>query len=166
MRCWAAFAQRISHLLFGDDVLARIGGDEFVLLLHHGVEEAFFEKLLASLRQPLLIEGQTIYLTASLGITRYPDDHVQGDVLLRHANQAMYRAKQRGRDTYHFFFSTLSRTVDCRCVTSSVSVSWMRFTMTNFACSINRRSICAARAVGVEALIAGSIPELGLLSPR
>ena len=66
-----------------------MGGDEFVLLLHHGVDEDFFEKLLASIRQPLMVDGQSIHLTASLGVTRYPNDHVQGDVLLRHANQAM-----------------------------------------------------------------------------
>ena len=77
--------------------------DTIVLLLHHGVDDVFFEKLLASIRQPLMIEGQTVYLTASLGITRYPHDHVQGDVLLRHANQAMYRAKQKGPGHYVVF---------------------------------------------------------------
>lgn len=160
----AAFAQRISHLLFGDDVLARIGGDEFVLLLHHGVEEAFFEKLLASLRQPLLIEGQTIYLTASLGITRYPDDHVQGDVLLRHANQAMYRAKQRGRDTYHFFDSQQDRRLQVRHEQRQRFMDAIHHDELRlfYQPQVDMRS---GRVVGVEALIRWQHPELGLLSP-
>ncbi len=159
-----AFAQRISHLLFGDDVLARIGGDEFVLLLHHGVEEAFFEKLLASIRQPLLIEGQTIYLTASLGITCYPDDHAQGDVLLRHANQAMYRAKQRGRDTYHFFDSHQDRRLQVRHEQRQRFMDAIHHDELRlfYQPQVDMRSGCV---VGVEALIRWQHPELGLLSP-
>ncbi|MFP3342332.1 EAL domain-containing protein [Halomonas sp. SIMBA_159] len=159
-----AFAQRISHLLFGDDVLARIGGDEFVLLLHHGVEETFFEKLLASIRQPLLIEGQTIYLTASLGITCFPDDHAQGDVLLRHANQAMYRAKQRGRDTYHFFDSHHDRRLQVRHeqrqrFMDAINHDELRLF---YQPQVDMRS---GQVVGVEALIRWQHPELGMLSP-
>ncbi len=159
-----AFAQRISHLLFGDDVLARIGGDEFVLLLHHGVEEAFFEKLLASIRQPLLIEGQTIYLTASLGVTCYPDDHAQGDVLLRHANQAMYRAKQRGRDTYHFFDSHQDRRLQVRHEQRQRFMDAIHHDELRlfYQPQVDMRSGCV---VGVEALIRWQHPELGLLSP-
>ena len=145
-------------------MLARIGGDEFVLLLHHGVEEAFFEKLLASLRQPLLIEGQTIYLTASLGITRYPDDHVQGDVLLRHANQAMYRAKQRGRDTYHFFDSQQDRRLQVRHEQRQRFMDAIHHDELRlfYQPQVDMRS---GRVVGVEALIRWQHPELGLLSP-
>ncbi|GGC94790.1 hypothetical protein GCM10011382_26540 [Vreelandella lutescens] len=160
----SAFAQRISHLLFGDDVLARIGGDEFVLLLHHGVEETFFEKLLASIRQPLLIEGQTIYLTASLGITCFPNDHAQGDVLLRHANQAMYRAKQRGRDTYHFFDPNHDRRLQVRHeqrqrFMDAINHDELRLF---YQPQVDMRS---GQVVGVEALIRWQHPELGLLSP-
>ena len=160
----SAFAQRISHLLFGDDVLARIGGDEFVLLLHHGVEETFFEKLLASIRQPLLIEGQTIYLTASLGITCFPDDHAQGDVLLRHANQAMYRAKQRGRDTYHFFDSHHDRRLQVRHEQRQRFIAAIHHDELRlfYQPQVDMRS---GQVVGVEALIRWQHPELGLLSP-
>lgn len=160
----ASFSQRISHLLFGDDVLARVGGDEFVLLLHHGVDEDFFEKLLASIRQPLMIDGQSIHLTASLGVTLYPNDHVQGDVLLRHANQAMYRAKQRGRDTYHFFDPHHDRLLQVR-----------HEQRQRFVDALNHNELClyyqpqidmrSGNVVGVEALIRWQHPDEGLLAP-
>ncbi|WP_447555049.1 putative bifunctional diguanylate cyclase/phosphodiesterase [Vreelandella sp. EE22] len=160
----ATFSQRVSHLLFGDDVLARVGGDEFVLLLHHGVDEVYFEALLNSIRQPLLIDGQSIYLTVSLGVTLYPDDCAQGDVLLRHANQAMYRAKQRGRDTYHFFDPDQDRLLQAR-----------HEQRQRFADALNNDELRlfyqpqidmqSGEVIGLEALIRWQHPELGLLCP-
>ncbi|TVU88343.1 putative bifunctional diguanylate cyclase/phosphodiesterase [Vreelandella titanicae] len=160
----SSFSQRISHLLFGDDVLARVGGDEFVLLLHHGVDDDFFEKLLSSIRQPLMIDGQSIHLTASLGVTVYPSDHVQGDVLLRHANQAMYRAKQRGRDTFHLFDPNHDRLLQVR-----------HEQRQRFIDALNNHEMClyyqpqvdmrSGQVVGLEALIRWQHPEEGLLAP-
>ncbi|MFG6665682.1 putative bifunctional diguanylate cyclase/phosphodiesterase [Halomonas sp. HNIBRBA4712] len=159
-----AFAQRVSHLLFGDDVLARVGGDEFVLLLHHGVDEAYFEALLGSIRQPLLINGQSIYLTVSLGVTLYPNDYAQGDVLLRHANQAMYRAKQRGRDIYHFFDPDQDRLLRARQqqrqrFQQAIDDDELRLF---YQPQIDMRS---GAVIGLEALIRWQHPEEGLLPP-
>ncbi|RUR52041.1 phosphodiesterase [Vreelandella populi] len=160
----AAFAQRVSHLLFGDDVLARVGGDEFVLLLHHGVDDTFFENLLVAIRQPMVIEGQSIYLTVSLGVTLYPSDHVQGDVLLRHANQAMYRAKQRGRDTFHFFDPDQDRLLQVRHEQRQRFIDAINHNELRlyFQPQVDMR---CGRVIGVEALIRWQHPELGLLSP-
>lgn len=160
----STFAQRISHLLFGDDVLARVGGDEFVLLLHHGVDDAFFENLLASIRRPLFIDGHTVHFTASLGVTFYPDDPVQGDGLLRHANQAMYRAKQRGRDTFHVFDPNHDRLLQVR------HEQRQRFLDALAGDELRlyyqpQIDMCSGRVVGVEALIRWQHPERGLMAP-
>lgn len=160
----ASFAQRISHLLYGDDVLARVGGDEFVLLLHQGVDEDFFNQLLELIRQPLMIDGQSVHLTASLGVTLYPHDHVQGDVLLRHANQAMYRAKQRGRDTFHFFDPAHDRMLQVRHEQRQRFIDALESDelCLYYQPQVDMRS---GNVVGLEALIRWQRPQDGLLSP-
>lgn len=160
----ASFAQRISHLLYGDDVLARVGGDEFVLLLHQGVDEDFFNQLLELIRQPLMIDGQNVHLTASLGVTLYPHDHVQGDVLLRHANQAMYRAKQRGRDTFHFFDPAHDRMLQVRHEQRQRFIDALESDelCLYYQPQVDMRS---GNVVGLEALIRWQHPQDGLLSP-
>ncbi|MGP9664714.1 putative bifunctional diguanylate cyclase/phosphodiesterase [Halomonas sp. AOP22-C1-8] len=160
----SSFAQRVGHLLFGDDVLARVGGDEFVLLLHHGVDDAFFEKLLMAIRKPMVIEGQSIYLTVSLGITLYPNDHVQGDMLLRHANQAMYRAKQRGRDTFHFFDPDLDKQLQVRHEQRQRFIDALHHDELQlyFQPQVDMR---LGQVVGVEALVRWQHPDKGLLLP-
>ncbi|CAM4277481.1 GGDEF domain-containing phosphodiesterase [Vreelandella rituensis] len=160
----SSFAHRISHLLFGDDVLARVGGDEFVLLLHNGVDEAFFHKLLEAIRQPLMVEGHCVNLTASLGVTFYPNDHAEGDVLLRHANQAMYRAKQRGRNTFHIFDPSQDRLLQVRHEQRERFIEALR---NNELCLYYQPQVemCSGRVVGVEALIRWQHPQEGLLAP-
>lgn len=96
------FARRLEHSVREEDTVARMGGDEFVVLLEnvHGLEDAISvaEKIRNTTQQPLDIEGHTLQTMASIGIALYPDDGVEAEALLKHADKAMYLEK-RGKAT-------------------------------------------------------------------
>jgi diguanylate cyclase (GGDEF)-like protein len=99
---------RLSDVLRAEDTLARLGGDEFVLLftdLAHPEEiHVILDRVLAVVSAPILIKDTpSISVSASIGVTLYPEDNTDADVLLRHADQAMYFAKEAGKNRYHFF---------------------------------------------------------------
>ena len=101
-------ARRMESCVRESDLAARLGGDEFIVLLHHvtgrGNVTTVADKLLARLAQPyLLADGGEAHLSASIGIAFYPEDAMDCDTLLRHADAAMYAAKQAGKNRYRFF---------------------------------------------------------------
>ncbi|HET9650707.1 MAG TPA: EAL domain-containing protein [Usitatibacter sp.] len=107
-------ARRISGSLRGHDVVSRHGGDEFIVLLPE-VENAeasvpVAEKLIAAVSEPVELEGQSISVSPSIGISIFPRDGDSSDVLIRNADAAMYLAKDRGRSNYQFFNEHLSAT--------------------------------------------------------
>ncbi|MCW9082586.1 MAG: EAL domain-containing protein [Colwellia sp.] len=99
--------RRLSELLRVDDTVARIGGDEFVVLLEsfRGANQLgqIAQKIIASVEQPVMLQGNKVSIGASIGIALYPDDASDCNALLRHADVAMYHAKQLGRNTFQFF---------------------------------------------------------------
>ncbi|MCX8018465.1 MAG: EAL domain-containing protein, partial [Rhodocyclaceae bacterium] len=100
-------ARRLEASIRGGDTVARLGGDEFVLLLGNlaGLEELenAIMRLLSAINQPIAIDGHQVTVSGSIGVTLYPQDDSDADTLLRHADQAMYRAKEAGRNRYHLF---------------------------------------------------------------
>ena len=93
----------MNGILNGEAALARIGGDEFTVLLENGVSKALVERvataMLDSLRSPVNIEGQDLFATASIGASFFPADaHNPGRTAKKHADIAMYRAKARGKN--------------------------------------------------------------------
>lgn len=98
---------RLNQELRAVDTLTRLGGDEFVILLEDLADAVdltgLLDRILQTLAEPFEINGQRIEITGSLGLTVYPNDNSDPDTLLRHADQAMYVAKQTGRDRYHRF---------------------------------------------------------------
>jgi diguanylate cyclase (GGDEF)-like protein/PAS domain S-box-containing protein len=100
-------AQRLRQCMRAGDTVARLGGDEFVLLFSalEDIQECdrAVSRVLASLAQPFYIQGTEILISASVGVTLFPTDGADAETLLRHADQAMYAAKQSGRNRFHLF---------------------------------------------------------------
>ncbi|TDK59256.1 PAS domain S-box protein [Sapientia aquatica] len=100
-------AKRLSTNLRECDTVARIGGDEFVLLIpqleHPDHYELALQRILNSINQPVHAGGQTVTVSASIGLSQYPSDATDPDILLRLADQSMYYAKQNGKNKYKFY---------------------------------------------------------------
>ncbi len=100
-------AEQITHCVRQCDTVARMGGDEFTVILPdltHAQDAAIVaRKTLDNLRQPYQIEGRGIRTTASIGISLYPSDADNPEDLLRKTDIAMYRSKKEGKNTYRFF---------------------------------------------------------------
>jgi len=101
-----AVAQRMNAVLRASDTAARIGGDEFVVLLSDldtaDAGETMLERLLQAIRQPVNVNGQSASVGASIGVSIYPDNALVTDTLLRQADIAMYQAKDSGKNCYRF----------------------------------------------------------------
>ena len=100
-------ARRLGRLLRKTDTLARLGGDEFVVVLNeisspHDAEHVA-SKVRASLAEPVMLSGLEVQISASIGISVFPEDGVDADTLLQHADAAMYHAKKNGRNDLQFF---------------------------------------------------------------
>ena len=106
-------AQRLTSLLRGSDVVARFGGDEFMVLLPGAMPlsdvEEVARKLLGSMSAPVQLEGRSISVTPSVGIALYPQHADTPADLLRNADAAMYQAKRQGRATHHLYDPEMSR---------------------------------------------------------
>ncbi len=161
-------AHRLVRSLRGGDTVARLGGDEFVLLLNE-IEslaecETALARLLRSIAEPLVIDGHSVQISASLGITFFPEDNSDTDTLLRHADQSLYLAKQSGRNRYHVFDVSLDQGIRAR-----------RESIAHFETALARGELRLyfqpkvdmrrGHIVGAEALIRWQHPERGLLPP-
>lgn len=96
-------AQRLQHCIRTEETVARLGGDEFVLLLSGPHAEVAFERVLHTLRQPITLPVGTVHVSASMGVSYFRPGVMDGDQLLREADQALYQSKAAGRDRYTVF---------------------------------------------------------------
>ena len=161
-------AQRMKDVLRDGDTLSRIGGDEFVAVLN-GLEHEIdcfpiIERLLHVSSQPFHIAGMELVITVSIGVTFYPRDNGEADLLMRHADQAMYQAKQQGKNQYAIFDIVQGEaTIRLQhLVTSLRKAIAQNELVLHFQPKINLRT---KALIGAEALIRWQHPELGLLPP-
>jgi diguanylate cyclase (GGDEF)-like protein/PAS domain S-box-containing protein len=105
-------AERLQHCVRAEDVVGRLGGDEFAFVLSHLTrpDDAALvaQKVVASLAAPFDLDGQEVYVSASVGIGIYPVDGADAGTLLRNADTAMYRAKESGRNGYQFYLPQMN----------------------------------------------------------
>ena len=161
-------ATRLRHALRAMDCVARLGGDEFVLLLPgmDQVEECerLLYRVMESIATPYTLGTERISVTASIGYTLYPQDGSDADTLLRHADQAMYAAKQAGRNRFHQFDSAQERA--SQQVREQLVQIEVALTTGEFVLYLQPKvDMQLGTVVGAEALARWQHPERGVLAP-
>jgi diguanylate cyclase (GGDEF)-like protein len=161
-------AERIRRSVREADMLFRMGGDEFTVLLEdvRGPEEAAMVagRVLEGIAEPLSLQHHEIAVTASIGIALYPRDDVVGERLVKSADTAMYRAKELGRNRYAFFAREMNERVESQMMIEAA----LRRALKNEEFVLHfqpRISAASGRAAGAEALLRWKHPEWGLVEP-
>lgn len=170
-------ARRLSASLHGSDIVqrpagigmvARLGGDEFVILVEEvcdtGQVSEIANRLLATMVKEYLLEGQLIHMTASIGISVFPEDGHNEFSLMKHADIAMYRAKASGKNAFQFYSSQM----DVHSAKLLALESGLRRAIERDELALHYQpkvDVHTGRVSGVEALVRWKHPELGLVSP-
>ncbi|HUP29563.1 MAG TPA: EAL domain-containing protein [Usitatibacter sp.] len=161
-------ARRLTGSLRASDLVARLGGDEFVLLVEEFRDSTdladIAAKILEAFEPTVMIDGQELGLSASLGICTYPEDGADAQALLSNADIAMYRAKEQGRNRYCFYAAELNHLSQERLALEA----GLRHALERSEIEIfyqPKIGFGNGRVTGVEALIRWRHPRLGLLMP-
>lgn len=167
-RVLECFAQRLSSQIRESDLVCRWGGDEFTVLLsdikHPDEAAKFARRLLKSFIDPLTIGKHQLYLKSSIGIAIYPQDGEQAETLIKHADIALYRAKEWGRNHYQFYSSQMS----CEVTENFRLENQLHRAIKNQEFVLHyqpRINIRTGKIYGVEALIRWQNRDLGLVKP-
>jgi diguanylate cyclase (GGDEF)-like protein/PAS domain S-box-containing protein len=163
-----ALSQRIKEALGQGDTLARVGGDEFIAVMvdleNIKDNNLVLEKLLKAAADPVTVGDTVLHVTASIGVTLYPQDGADTDQLIRHADQAMYIAKQAGKNRYHLFDPIL----DMKIKFQQESINDIRSALIRNEFVLHYQpkvNMHTGEVIGLEALIRWQHPERGLVPP-
>jgi diguanylate cyclase (GGDEF)-like protein/PAS domain S-box-containing protein len=168
-RMLVEIAHRLQAMSRGEDTVARLGGDEFVMLWNEIGSEAdcvrALERILEKVSEPMLLEDEQVSVSASIGVTLYPDDNVDADSLLRHADHAMYTAKQLGKNRYQIFDARLERQISAR--TELLTMVERGLEKGEFELYYQpKMDYSSGVVIGLEALLRWNDPVLGLILPN
>ncbi|MNK88926.1 Cyclic di-GMP phosphodiesterase Gmr [compost metagenome] len=162
-------AKRLRGIVRGEDVVARLAGDEFVLVLRYVRDlpelRAALNRVLGAISAPYSLNGKDIHVFASIGVTLFPHDNEDAETLLRHADQAMYVAKQSGRKRFHLFDVSRDREVKAthqtvEQVRRALACGELRL---HFQPKVDMRR---GEVVGFEALLRWEHPQNGIVPAR
>ncbi|MCT0252455.1 MULTISPECIES: EAL domain-containing protein [unclassified Synechocystis] len=161
-------SERLQRALRQTDTVARLGGDEFLIILdqvsHSRKLMAIAQRLLGVMRQPVNLQGTEFFVHGSIGITVFPDDGLQANVLLRNADTAMYAAKVAGRNMFRFFTPHMNQAAQKRMAMESE----LRQALSSQEFKIFYQPIVnleSGKIVGAEALMRWHNQHLGLVPP-
>jgi len=167
-RLLQAVAQRLRMLLREEDMLARLGGDNFVLLIGQVRQvrdtAGLAERIQAALDEPILLGENQMHITASVGIALYPEDAETTDMLINHADTALHIAKADGRHTYRFYTATLNQQLlEQFQVEQALRLAIERQELVLYYQP--RVNIATGAILSLEALVRWNHPEWGLVQP-
>lgn len=162
-------AQRLKGQVRESDIVSRLGGDEFVVVLTcitQAMEAApVVEKIFDQLNKPIEFDGYSLTVSPSIGVSIYPDDGMDGDTLMKHADTAMYHAKKLGRNNIQFF----EKNMNIKAMERVALERDLRAALANNELEVYYQPQVIAvdgKVYGVEALARWQHPKLGFISPE
>ena len=163
-----SLADRLRAIVKPGETLARFSGDEFIWLIpdldNREQAESLAKRIADVVGAPYMFEGQELFVTASIGISFYPEDGEDADTLIKHADTAMYRAKEKGGDSFEYYHPDMNfRSLERLHLETHLRKALARDQITVYYQPLVE--LDTGRVFGMEALVRWHHPELGLISP-